>query len=386
MSQSGLVCERMYGITHNAPELGALRGTFWGEHKRDSLKMTTSKAVPRVIANSTIAAERIGAATVYNGDSLRLYERWERPTCIIVDGPYGLGKFPGEPNSVTELPAWYAPHIAAWAKYATTDATLWFWGSELSWASVHSIFDIHGWQYEEACIWDKGLAHVAGNVNSKTIRGVPVVSEIAVRYTRRNRLADINGNMLTLKEWVRAEWLRSGLPLSKSNDACGVKNAATRKYLTQCHLWYFPPAEAMEKMADYCARYGQETTRPYFSLDGRSPFNMANWERMRAKWNHVHGVTNIWQLPPVHGSERLKSTDGYIHANQKPLQLMKRQVLASTDIEDVVWEPFGGLFSATLAAVSLGRRPFAAEMNAEFYRAGTERLKAEFSQGNQRVA
>jgi site-specific DNA-methyltransferase (adenine-specific) len=163
--------------------------------------------------------------------------------------------------------------------------------------------------------------------------------------------------------------------MSKSNEACGVKNAATRKYLTQCHLWYFPPADAMEKMAAYCTKHGQTTSRPYFSLDGKSSFDGAQWERMRSKWNHAHGLTNVWQEPPVHGKERVKNEDGYLHANQKPLALMKRQVLACTDVGDVVWEPFGGLCSATLAAASLGRRAFAAEMNSQFFAAASSRLK-----------
>jgi hypothetical protein len=80
---------------------------------------------------------------------------------------------------------------------------------------------------------------------------------------------------------------------------------------------------------------------------------------MRAKWNHAHGVTNVWREPPVHGKVRVKTEDGYLHANQKPLSLMERQVRASTNEGDVVWEPFGGLCSATLAASNLGRRAFA---------------------------
>lgn len=328
-------------------------------------------------ADPSITVERIGNAFVHLGDSLKLYEHWPQPTCIIADGPYGLGKFPGEPHSVAGLPAWYAPHVAAWSKHAATDATLWFWGSELSWATVHSVLELNGWQYEETVIWDKGIAHIAGNVNSKTIRGLPVATEVAVRYTRKNLLPDVNGNLLSLKEWVRAEWLRSGLPMNKSNEACGVKNAATRKYLTQCHLWYFPPAEAMESMAAYCTKHGEKTDRPYFSLDGKAAFDGAKWERMRAKWTHTHGLTNVWQEPPVHGKERVKNEDGYLHANQKPIALMERQVLACTGVGDVVWEPFGGLCSGTLAAAGLGRRAFAAELNPSFFQAAVGRLNAE---------
>lgn len=343
-------------------------------------------AKQKPFANPSVTVKRIRNAFLHHEDSLRLYEHWPQPSCIIVDGPYGLGKFPGEPHSVGELPVWYAPHIAAWTKHAATDATLWFWGSELSWATVHSVLELNGWQYEEACIWDKGIAHVAGNVNSKTIRGMPVASEIAVRYTRKNVLPDINGNMLPLKEWVRAEWLRSGLPMYKANEACGVKNAATRKYLTQCHLWYFPPAEAMERMAMYCTTHGAKTVRPYFSLDGKGEFDGLKWEHFRSKWTHTHGITNVWQEPPVHGKERVKNDDGYLHANQKPLALMERQILACTDIGDVVWEPFGGLCTATLAAASLGRRAFAAEVNQRFFEAAVARLESHFETETKKVA
>jgi site-specific DNA-methyltransferase (adenine-specific) len=195
---------------------------------------------------------QVGSASIAHGDALGFYAEWEQPTCIISDGPYGLGKYPGEAPTTDGLGEWYAPHAAAWALHASANTTLWFWNSELGWATVHPVLDAHGWEYEECCIWDKGIAHVAGNCNSKTIRGIPVVTEVAVRYTRKGMLCGADGTQLPIKEWVRAEWLRSGLPMHRSNEACGVLNAATRKYLTQCWRWYFPPAEAIMRMAAYC--------------------------------------------------------------------------------------------------------------------------------------
>lgn len=319
---------------------------------------------------------KLGNATLCRGDSLKFYDKWDPPTVIISDGPYGLGKFPGEPHTPDRLAEWYAPHAAAWAKHSEPFTTLWFWNSELGWAKSHPALEMHGWQYEEAVIWDKGIAHIAGNVNSRTIRGVPVVTEIAVRYTRKATLPNLEGDELPLKEWLRYEWQRSGLPMSQSNAACGVANAATRKYLTQCHLWYFPPGEAVVAMAKWCTEYGFKTDRPYFSIDGIMKPTADAWNQMRAKWLHVHALTNVWQEPPVHGSERVKRSEGgYFHANQKPLTLMERQINASSDKGDVVWEPFGGLMSASVAAAKLGRRSFAAEVNVEFFEAATIRMR-----------
>ena len=45
------------------------------------------------------------------------------------------------------------------------------------------------------------------------------------------------------------------------------------------------------------------------------------------------------------------------HLNQKPLQFMQRILSAATDPGDIVWEPFGGLASASVAAVETGRFP-----------------------------
>jgi len=258
---------------------------------------------------------------------------------------------------------------------------LWFWSSEIGWAKAHPALELNGWRYEETAIWDKGIAHVAGNVNSRTIRGLPVVTEIAVRYTRKATLPTPDGASASPQDWLRAEWLRSGLPLSQSNMACGVANAATRKYLTACRLWYWPRGEAVVAMARWCSRNGLRSDRPYFSIDGVNPPSAGQWDGLRAKWTHVHGLTNVWREPPVNGAERIRDARraSALHANQKPLALMERQILASSDVGDVIWEPFGGLASASVAALRLGRRAHAAEIDAEYFAAAAARLQTELA-------
>jgi site-specific DNA-methyltransferase (adenine-specific) len=324
---------------------------------------------------------RFERASLYRGDALAAYDGWFAPTVIVSDGPYGLGKFPGEPTSPDGLAEWYAPHAAAWARFSKPNTTLWFWSSEIGWAKAHPALELNGWRYEETAIWDKGIAHVAGNVNSRTIRGLPVVTEIAVRYTRKATLPTPDGASASPQDWLQAEWLRSGLPLSQSNMACGVANAATRKYLTACRLWYCPPGEAVVAMARWCSRNGLRSDRPYFSIDGVNPPSAEQWDGLRAKWTHVHGLTNVWREPPVNGPERIREARraSALHANQKPLALMERQILASSDVGDVIWEPFGGLASASVAALRLGRRAHAAEIDADYFAAAAARLRTELA-------
>ena len=330
---------------------------------------------------------RLERASLFHGDALSAYDGWLAPTLIVSDGPYGLGKFPGEPTSPDALAQWYAPHAAAWARLAKPSTTLWFWNSEIGWAKAHPALELNGWRYQETVVWDKGIAHVAGNVNSRTIRGLPVVTEIAVRYTREAVLTT-GGVAMTPQEWLRKEWLRSGLRIGQANAACGVANAATRKYLTKGRAWYCPPGEAVAAMASWCERRGARSERPYFSIDGVNPPTAAQWDGLRAKWAHVHGLTNVWREAPALGAERIRGARRGValHANQKPLALMERQILASTDSGDVVWEPFGGMMSASLAALRLGRIAHAAEIDAGYFQAGAERLRAELARARYRAA
>ncbi len=79
-----------------------------------------------------------GNTTIYFQHAERLYDEWPSPTCIIADGPYGLSGFPGDLPTVERLAEWYRPHVHAWAERSTPQTTLWFWNSELGWATWRS--------------------------------------------------------------------------------------------------------------------------------------------------------------------------------------------------------------------------------------------------------
>lgn len=303
------------------------------------------------------------SASLFSGDVLDAYARWSTPTTIISDGAYGVGGFPGDPRTVNALPEWYRPHIEAWSAAADPATTLWFWGTELSWATVHPELDKNGWEYVQTIVWDKGVGHLAGKINSNTIRSFPVVTEVCAFYHRR-----FNQGKLTAQEWLRTEWARSGLPLKLSNEACGVTNAASRKYLTKDSMWYFPPGDMIERMAAYCDANGNPENRPYFAMGETDKKRMKSvtadeWDALRYRWTHLHGVTNVWSRPPLRGKERFTNGSKSVHLNQKPIEFMERIISAVTELGDTVWEPFGGLCTASVAASRMGRKALCAEAN-----------------------
>lgn len=309
-----------------------------------------------------------------------LYADWLPPTCIISDGPYGVSGFPGDNHKADSLAEWYEPHIKAWTEYSTPETTLWFWGTEVGWATVHPMLVAMGWEYRCCNIWDKGLGHVAGNANTQTLRKFPVVTEVCAHYVKAATF-QVGDRSLTMQEWLRHEWTRTGMPLRIANEACGVLNAATRKYLTADHLWYYPPVDAFIRLAEYANAHGAPEGRPYFSIDGNGPLTGSQWAKLRAKFSCDVGVTNVWREPQVSGSERIQGTRNgmkykfsSLHGSQKPLKFIELTIRASTNEGDVVWEPFGGLCPGAVVSHFFSRRYYGAEIIPEFYAAAVERL------------
>lgn len=348
-------------------------------------QLTSAGLVPKRDLNGGTWVE-LGQSTLHRGDALSTYSDWPAPDLIMSDGAYGVGGFPGDPRTPEGLVDWYRPHIVEWSKASHPATTLWFWNTEIGWATMHPILQENGWDYVETIVWDKGISHIAGNVNGDTIRQFPVVTELCIFYRRRLEFPTSEG-LMSARQWLRFEWQRSGLPLNRANEACGVRNAATRKYLTQDWLWYFPPPEMMERLAAYANRFGDQARRPYYSLDGTTSVTGPEWARLRHSWNHRHAITNVWSAPPLNGEERYRGNgirsaprvhrpgqQATVHLNQKPLRFMQDIISASTRPGDVVWEPFGGLCSASVAAVKLGRNAYTSEIVPHFADLAAERL------------
>ena len=317
-----------------------------------------------------------------NGDAADEYRRWDPPTVIISDGPYGVNGFKGDLLSNTGLDGWYEPHIKIWSEISTPLTTLWFWNTELGWATVHPVLEKYGWEFKACHSWDKGMSHVAGNTNTKTIRHLPVVTEVCVQYTKKP-VFFIDGKPSTMKDWLRHEWHRTGLPFSKTNAACGVVDAATRKYFTKCHLWYMPPPDAFEKIAAYANEHGAIGGKPFFSVDGARPMTGEEWAAMRAKFKCPMGVTNVWSIAQLRGDERLKNNMKAIHLNQKPLELISRIIEMSSDEGDVIWDPFAGLFTSAIASWNLMRKCYSAEINPDVFRTAMARVRSELNKPSQ---
>lgn len=78
---------------------------------------------------------------------------------------------------------------------------------------------------------------------------------------------------------------------------------------------------------------------------GKNPSDV--WTLMAQEWE-----TGLWEIPNVKANHPEKT----IHPCQFPIELVERCVLAFTDPDDLVLDPFSGVGSALLAALRHGRR------------------------------
>lgn len=95
-----------------------------------------------------------------------------------------------------------------------------------------------------------------------------------------------------------------------------------------------------------------------------------NYELMKAI-NYGKQMTDVWRLPAI---GRWEKSCGK-HPTQKPLALLTRIILASTDEHDWILDPFAGSSTTGIAANLCGRRFLGIEQETEFAELSKERRK-----------
>ena len=82
-----------------------------------------------------------------------------------------------------------------------------------------------------------------------------------------------------------------------------------------------------------------------------------------------------WELPICNGSERLKKNGKKVHSTQKPEALLHRILLATSNRNDLVLDPFLGSGTTAAVAKKLDRNYYGIEKEKTYYKAAERRLK-----------
>lgn len=78
---------------------------------------------------------------------------------------------------------------------------------------------------------------------------------------------------------------------------------------------------------------------------------------------------NVWGFSRV----RYKMEEYENHPTQKPEELLKRIILASSNENDIILDPFSGSFTTSSVAVKLNRKAIGIDLNHDFFKIGIRR-------------
>ena len=99
-----------------------------------------------------------------------------------------------------------------------------------------------------------------------------------------------------------------------------------------------------------------------------------NYETMK-KLNGGKQMRSDWDMNICLGEERLKDATGKsLHNTQKPMDLLRRVILASTKPGDIILDPFMGSGTTAAAARELGRKFIGIEREESYVTAARERV------------
>jgi adenine-specific DNA-methyltransferase len=113
---------------------------------------------------------------------------------------------------------------------------------------------------------------------------------------------------------------------------------------------------------------GPNKGKPSGNPKGKNPSDV--WEILAQEWEDC-----LWDIPNVKSNHPEKT----IHPCQFPVELVERCVLALTNEDDWVFDPYAGVGSSLIAAVKRNRRAIGSEKETEYIDIARDRLTGFFN-------
>ncbi len=191
---------------------------------------------------------------------------------------------------------------------------------------------------------DKGMRSVSGRA-TKNYKLFPNTTE--------SILFIIKDNKQFIKPLLKKQQEKLGLSSKDINEALGVKSNGGGMwsiYTGQNVCEQFPTKELWEKLQNILK----------FDL---------NYEKVAQTFNPQMGITDIWRDIDFYKENR-------VHSTQKPLPLIKRLILASSNESDLVVDPFAGSGSTAIASLQLNRNYITIEKDEQYYNEVIKRIES----------
>lgn len=199
-------------------------------------------------------------------------------------------------------------------------------------------------ELRQQIIINKGMRAVSGRA-TKNYKMFPNVTESA--------LFIIKDNKKIIKPFLKEQQEKLGLKSKEINEALGVKSNGGGMwsiYTGKNVCEQFPTEELWNKLSKI--------------LDFKWDYS-----KIAQTYNPQMGLTDVWDDIDFYEEKR-------VHSTQKPLKLIKRLILASSNENDLVLDPFGGSGSTAISALQLNRNFITIEVDETYYNEIVNRIQS----------
>lgn len=265
---------------------------------------------------------------------------------IIADPPYF--KVVGESwdykhSTITEYISWTKEYITELYRVLRKGGSFYLFGYFRILARLVEMAESIGFELRQQIIVDKGIKAIAGRA-TKGYKMFPNTTESILFYVKDSKPY--------IKQLLKKRQNELKLSSKEINERLGVKSNGGG-------MWSIYTGNNMCKQLP--------TKELWIKLCSILSIEGIEYESFCQTWNPIMGFHDVWTDIDFYKEKRY-------HPTQKPVKLIERLVLASSNKGDIVLDPFMGVGSTAIACKQNDRYYIGFEIDEEYYNASLERI------------
>lgn len=285
--------------------------------------------------------------SIIHGDSLLELSKFDdfSVDLVVADPPYWkvIGeKWDYQWRIEQDYIEWSLKWIKEISRILRYGGTFYLFGYFRTLALLVPYFEGFGLELRQQILIDKGMRSVSGRA-TKNYKLFPNTTESVLFIVKDNKKM--------VKPFLKERQEKLGLNAKEINEALGVKSNGGG-------MWSIYTGK------NVCEQF--PTQELWCKLQKILKFDL-NYNDVAQTFNPQMGLTDIWRDIDFYKEKRF-------HPTQKPLKLIQRLIMASSNEGDIVLDPFGGSGSTALSSITLKRNYILIEKDEGYYKTIVERV------------
>jgi DNA modification methylase len=291
--------------------------------------------------------------TIVNGDAISIMKKLpdKSISLTIADPPYFKTineKWDFKWRTEEDYLEWTEKWIKELSRIAKTNSSFWLFGYVKLLSKILPIAEKYGFVFRQQIVVEKGMRSISGRKTS-TYKMFPTTTESIFFFVKNNQP--------NIKKFLKERQKEVGLTAKEINEKLHVKSnggGVWSLYTGENILAQIPTREMWERLQDVLK----------FKMD---------YSEVNFTFNTQMGFSDVWTDIDFYKEDRN-------HPTQKPLKLMERLVIASSNEGDLVLDPFLGSGTTAIASKKLNRKFIGIEIDKKYCKLAEKRLKTELAQ------